>query len=254
MPFDIRPFELTFRHLGTKKGFLLEKEGRFSEVSPLPGRSLETLDDALEQLKAVQKGWRGPLYPSVQFGLYGLSCPQVTSIPCALFLYGTPQEVLQTESHGCTVAKLKVGHWSVPQALDVIASLPLKLRLDFNHRWPPNQVLELCSKISPDQIEFLEDAGCTVPGFTEAHDEHLKPTIWKPMVRGLPPPHQHLILSSSLESSIGLHQIAALIETHQIPDHVLGIGTHLNLEHDLVQNSATLQAGRLHFPSSWVLS
>ncbi len=271
MQFNIRPFELKYRHLPAKKGFILEKDGRFSEVSPLPGRSTETIADVLEQLKAVQKGWpkrcpkgwRGRLYPSVEFGLHsllglsGLSCPPIASVPCALFLCGTPDEVYHAsqQSHGCTIAKLKVGHWSVHEALDVIRSLPFKLRLDFNHRWDEKQVHELCSHLSPHQIEFLEDPGCIVPGFQQASDEepsHGFP-IWKPMVRGLPPPKQPLILSSSLESSIGLHQIAALMQTHQIPDHVLGIGTGLNLEQDLVQNPAVLREGRLHFPPSWEL-
>ncbi len=256
MQFEIRPFELKHKRLPTKKGVLLEQEGRISEVSPLPGRSCETLDEAIEQLHAVQKGWKGPLYPSVEFGLYGLMVPPVESIPCALFLYGTPDEVLKTNPHGCTSAKLKVGHWSVRQALSVIQALPFRLRLDFNLQWKPKDVEKLCSQLSPTQIEFLEDAGTVIPGFNAAYDERLSLkslNVWKPMVRGLPSPKEQLILSSSLESSIGLHQIASLIQTHQIPSHVLGLGTILHLENDLVQNSAFLKDGRLHFPPSWIL-
>lgn len=246
MQFDIHPFELKHRHLPTKRGFLLEKEGRLSEVSPLPGWNKETADEALEQLHAVQKGWRGPLYPSVEFGLYGLTCPQVTSIPCALFLCGTPDEVLKTVQlpHDCTTAKLKLGRWSVPEARDVIAAIPFKLRIDFNNLWNEKDVHALCSHLSPEQIEFLEDPGCTVPGFNHASDST---NVWKPMVRGLPPPRAPIILSSALESSIGLHQIASLLQTHQIPAHIVGLGTILNLENDLVQNSATLKDGHLHF-------
>lgn len=256
MQFEIRPFELKHRRLPTKRGVLLCKEGRLSEVSPLPGRNTETLEEAVEQLHAVQKGWKGPLYPSVEFGLYGLIAPPVESIPCALFLYGTPDEVLKTDPHGCTTAKLKVGHWSVRQALTVIQALPFKLRLDFNLQWKPSDVQKLCSELSPTQIEFLEDAGTTVPGFTPAYDERISLkslNIWKPMVRGLPTSSQQLILSSSLESSIGLHQIATLLHTHKIPSHTLGLGTILHLENDLVKNSAVLKDGKLHFPSSWIL-
>lgn len=255
MQFEIRPFELKHKRLPTKKGVLLLKEGRYSEVSPLPGRSIETLSDAIEQLHAVQKGWKGPLYPSVEFGLYGLVAPPIDSIPCALFLYGTPDEVLKTASHGCTCAKLKVGHWSVEQAVAVIQLLPYKLRLDFNDQWKPMDVEKLCSQISPNQIEFLEDAGTYIPGFTSAHDKTVSQSlcVWKPMVRGVPSTKQEIILSSSLESSIGLHQIATLVQTHKIPSHALGLGTLLHLENDLVQNTAYLKEGRLHFPSSWVL-
>ncbi|MBP7073915.1 MAG: hypothetical protein KBA81_00835 [Rhabdochlamydiaceae bacterium] len=255
MQFEIEPFEIKLKGFPAKKGVLLEKEGRYSEVSPLPGRSIETYQDALEQLHAVKKGWRGPLFPSVEFGIYGLIAPLAASVPCALFLYGTPDEVLKTAetAHGCTVAKLKVGHWTMDEALAVIRALPFKLRLDFNHLWESAKVHQLCAKLSPDQIEFLEDAGSSVPGFIEAVDERESPTIWKPMVRGLPSPREHLILSSSFESSIGLHQIASLIQSHQIPPHVLGIGTITHLEQDLVQNPAVLKDGKLHFPTSWIL-
>ncbi len=255
MQFEISPFEIKLKGFPAKKGFLLEKEGRFSEVSPLPGRSIETYEEALEQLQAVKKGWRGPLFPSVEFGLYGLIAPQVSSIPCALFLFGTPDEVLKTAetAHGCTVAKLKVGHWTVGETLAVIQELPFKLRLDFNHQWTPAHVHQLCAKLSPDQIEFLEDAGSSVPGVIGVQDKGDLPTIWKPMVRGLPLPKQPLILSSSFESSVGLQQIASLIQSHQIPPHILGIGTISHLEQDLVQNPAILKDGKLHFPNQWIL-
>lgn len=252
MQFDIRPFELRHRHYPPKKGLLLEKEGRLSEVSPLLGRSLETYDDALEQLEAVQRGWIGPVYPSVAFGLYGLSAPRVTSIPCALFVSGTPNEALKRleNPYGCTVAKLKVKNWTLAQTLDVIQSTTLKLRIDFEHSWPEANIRDLCAKLDPNQIDFLEDAGCTIPDFISL-DDHF--SVWKPMICGLPPPKSRIILSSSLESSIGLHHIASLIQSHQIPYHTLGLGTILNLENDLVQNSTVLKDGHLHFPTTWSL-
>lgn len=252
MQFNIRPFELRHRHYPSKKGLLLEKDSNLSEVAPLPGRSIETYDEALEQLQAVQRGWAGPVYPSVAFGLYGLSAPRVASIPCALFLSGSPADALkQLENpYGCTVAKLKVKNWKLAQTLDVIQSTNLKLRIDFEHSWPEVAVRDLCSKLDPNQIEFLEDAGCTIPGFVTLDEQT---SIWKPMVRGLPPLKSPLILSSALESSIGLHHIASLIQSHQISHHVVGLGTILNLENDLVENSATLKNGQLHFPTTWQL-
>ncbi len=250
MQFNIRPFELRHRHYLPKKGLLLEKDGNLSEVAPLPGRSIETYDDALEQLQAIQRGWAGPVYSSVAFGLYGLSALRVASIPCALFLSGSPTDVLNRleNPHGCTVAKLKVKNWTVAQTLDVIQSTNLKLRIDFENNWPEETIRSLCSKLDPTQIEFLEDAGCAIPGFTSLDE---RTSVWKPMVRGLPPLKSPLILSSSLESSIGLHHIASLIQSHQISHHVLGLGTILNLENDLVHNSAILKDGHLHFPTTW---
>ncbi len=259
MQFKIYQFEIHHRHLASKRGLLLEdSKGSLSEVSPLEGRSQETLEQALEQLKALQQGWRGPLLPSVEFGLYGLSAPQVRSAPCALLLCGTPDEVLSLahSSHGCTLAKLKVGHWSVAEARDVTEALPLRLRLDFNHRWSEKQVRELCSHLSPCQIDFLEDPGCSVSPFAEACDvdasDHLI-QVWKPMVRGMPLKRRPVILSSALESSIGLHHIASLTQSHAIPAHALGLGTGAYLENDLVNNPPILKDGQLHFPLQWDL-
>ncbi len=229
---------------------LLEENGRYSEVSPLPGWNQESLDDALAQLKAIQNGYKGPLYPSVAFGLYGLTAPHISCVPYALFLSGTPDEVLQAAvaPHGAHVAKLKVGCWDLPTTLSVIRSIPLKLRLDFNLRWTPNNVFELCSHLSPDQIEFLEDPGCTVPGFAHASDST---NVWKPTVRGLPTHGASIILSSAMESSISLHNIAALTLSHHIPPHILGIGTLTHTQGDLVQNPATYKDGHIHFPTDW---
>ena len=229
---------------------LLEENGRFSEVSPLQGWNKECTDDALTQLKAIQNGYKGPFYPSVAFGLYGLTAPHISSVPYALFLSGKPDDVIQTahSTHGAHVAKLKVGHWDLATTLSVIRSIPLKLRLDFNLRWQPSDVLTLCSHLSPKQIEFLEDPGCTVPGFSHASDST---NVWKPTVRGLPPHGASLILSSAMESSIGLHNIAALTLSHAIVPHILGIGTLTHISDDLVQNPATYKDGHIHFPTEW---
>lgn len=229
---------------------LLEENGHYSEVSPLPGWNQESLDDALTQLKAIQNGCKGPLYPSVAFGLYGLNAPRISSVPYALFLSGTPDEVLQAahSPHGAHLAKLKVGHWNLPTTLSVIRSIPLKLRLDFNLLWQPSDVFKLCSHLSPEQIDFLEDPGCVVPGFSHASDTT---SVWKPTVRGLPSHGASIILSSAMESSIGIHNVAALTLSHHIPSHILGIGTLTHINDDLVQNPATYKDGHIHFPPEW---
>ena len=253
MDFKIHPFEQTYRHFPLKRGVLLEgANGAWSEISPLPGRSIETLSMAIDQLEAIQQGFAGPYLPSVAFGLYGLTAPYTASVPCALFLAGPPDAVLKTaeEPHGCTHAKVKVGSWSLEEAIDVLRILTARftVRIDFNLAWKQDAVHRLCAHLPLDKVEFLEDPGCPVhpfPVFSDA--EGLSPTVWKPMVRGLPTKRAPLILSSSFETSIGLHHIASLIQSHLIPLHALGIGT-LHQERDVVQNGAYLENGRIHFP------
>lgn len=262
MRFNIHHFELKHRHFPTKQGLLLESlQGKWSEVSPLPGRSEETLQDALDQLQALQNGWSGPLLPSVAFGIYSLTAPPILSAPCAPLFTGTPKEVLKmaAEMQGFKTAKLKVGPWKVDQALDIIQHLSnrFRLRIDFNSAWKKTDIDWLCSRLAPDQIEFLEDPGYATGNFPVASDAETLSSciqVWKPMVRGLPQNGQSLILSSALESSIGLQSIASLITSHNIPHHIVGLGTILYTENDLVRNSAWLKEGHIHFPPSWEIN
>jgi O-succinylbenzoate synthase len=258
MAFKIHPFELKHRHFPHKKGVLLEgTNGNWSEVSPLPGRSSETLNEAIDQLTAIlSQGYCGPYFPSVAFGLYGLTAPFIPHVPCALLLAGTPSDVLKMieEPHGCTYVKLKVGTWSVAQALRVIPFLSDRffLRIDFNHAWEPSAVHKLCAHLNPKKIEFLEDPGCDIAPFHTRHDTYpSSATIWKPMVRGLPPVKAPVILSSAFETSIGLQHIASLLSHCDIPEHVLGLGTGMYRENDVVSNPAFLKDGKLHFPKRW---
>lgn len=257
MDFKIHLFEIKHRYFPSKKGVLLEgKNGNWSEVSPLPGRSVETLEEATAQLQAVCQGFKGPYFPSVAFGLYGLTAPFIESVPCALLLCGSPQEVTKRadEPHGCRNVKIKVDTWSASQAIEIVPTLSQRflLRIDFNHAWPPSDVYKLCSYLCPDHIEFLEDPGCDVAPFRALYDTH-SPSIgvWKPMVRGLPPLGANVILSSAFETSIGLRHVASLLKSRNIPAHVLGLGTGMYRENDVVSCGAFLESGRLYFPKEW---
>jgi O-succinylbenzoate synthase len=72
--------------------------------------------------------------------------------------------------------------------------------------------------------------------------------VWKPMVRGLPEKKSRVILSSSYESSIGIHQIASLAKNWEIPIHPLGIGTVIHLQEDLLEDPPFIKDGKVHFP------
>ena len=115
------------RRLKTRDGLLLrlrdgEREG-WGEISPLPGFSLETLDDARTALLAWASAWRDgedgalPAPPSAAFGA---SCalaelcgelPQAADYRAAPLCSGDPDELFARLSlmPGEKVAKVKVG-------------------------------------------------------------------------------------------------------------------------------------------------
>ncbi len=227
MKFKIYHFKIIQAIFGIKEGFLLQSEKNWSEVSPLPGRSRETLSQALEQLKAVQNGYQGPLFPSVEFGLFGLTAPRISEAPVCLFLNGTVQDILKhaQQNHGCKAAKLKLGHLDVTAAVFLARTLKqdFRLRLDIGGNWSKEQISTFLSHFAPEDFEFIEDPGHDVSPFPMASDDHClgSTLVWKPMVKGLPEKKTPVILSSSYESGIGIHQIATLAQALEIPAHPL---------------------------------
>jgi O-succinylbenzoate synthase len=254
--FKIHPFSLHQQGYGPKEGVLLEgPDGEWAEVSPLPGRSQETLAAAISQLKAVQQGYQGPLFPSVAFGLFGLKAPRLFQAPVALFLAGDIETITEIASrpYGCKVAKVKIAPFDLSTAVSLVQHLKktFHLRIDVGAKWEQDKLFSFLSHFSPDDFEFIEDPGFDITPFPMASDEFVQGgiTIWKPMVKGLPPPQAQLILSSSYESAIGLHQIAAL----DTPPHALGIGTFVNLREDVLQEELVIEDGMVKFPRQFTI-
>ncbi len=241
--------------LAKNKIFIYRSRKGWGEVSPLPSRSQETLQECLIQLQALQAGWRGPLYPSVAFALESADHPfEEITWPVAYLLMGSEKEIFEraSKARDFEVAKLKVGDLSVSQAIKIAQKLKnqFRLRIDFNGKWTPEQVQEFCSYFQPTDFEFLEDSGIAVQGFTLASDEVQKNeaewSVWKPTVKGIPKPHDRLILSSAWESGLGIACIAALAARLELPPHPIGIGTYFYLQDDLLEKPLHISKGKLH--------
>lgn len=257
MDFKIFHFKIFQDHYGVKEGFLLYNGKNWSEVSPLPGRNRESLSQVLEQLKAIQMGYQGPFFPSVEFGLFGLTAPQVSSAAVCLFLNGPVPDLLKQAKtyQGCTHAKLKLGPFDLATAIFLVRLLKeaFRLRLDINGAWDEGKLRDFLSHFVPSDFEFIEDPGFDISPFPMASDDQFwgSAKIWKPMVLGLPEKKKSVILSSSYESSIGLHQIAALAEQWEIPEYPLGIGTGIHLHEDLLENRPFIREGKIYFPEEF---
>ncbi|KHD26642.1 O-succinylbenzoate synthase [Vibrio caribbeanicus] len=274
--------------LKQREGFVVELEldgetGR-GEIAPLPGFSLESMDDAYSQLVEQLALWRegrtfefDKLYPSVAFGLSMAQLelenqlPQSGCYQAAPLCSGDPDELLPklNAMTGDKVAKIKVGLYEpIRDGMLVslfLESIPdLTLRLDANRAWTAEKAQQFAKKVAPSlrgRIAFIEEP-CQAPGdsfsfaintgIAIAWDETLqhairkddfkledfngaKAIIIKPTLIGSVQLCIELIerakalgikavISSSIESSLGLTQLARLAQW-QLPDEVPGLDT-----------------------------
>lgn len=274
------------RRLKTRDGFFVhlqqdEQEG-WGEISPLPGFSLESLDEAQSALLTWVKAWREganpalPDAPSAAFGISSAlaeldgSLPEEANYRAAPLCTGDPDELfaLLAAMPGEKVAKIKVGLYEAVRdgmvANLLLEAIPdLHLRLDANRAWTPLKAQQFARYINPayrSRIAFLEEpcktrddsrAFARETGIAIAWDESLREddfefvaepgvsaVVIKPTLTGsLAKVREQVsaahalgltaVISSSIESSLGLTQLAR-IAAWLTPDTVPGLDT-LNL-------------------------
>lgn len=171
------------RRLKTRDGLFVhlrqgEREG-WGEISPLPGFSLESLDDAQAALLAWARAWRegaNPALPDLPSAAFGISCalaeldgslPQEANYRAAPLCTGDPDELfaLLSAMPGEKVAKIKVGLYEAVRdgmvANLLLEAIPdLRLRLDANRAWTPLKAQQFAKYVNPayrNRIAFLEE-------------------------------------------------------------------------------------------------
>ncbi|EPK7284202.1 o-succinylbenzoate synthase [Citrobacter farmeri] len=270
------------RRLKTRDGLYVRlhdgaRQG-WGEISPLPGFSQETWEEAQTVLLAWVDGWlQGedvlPTMPSVAFGV---SCalaelegalPEEADYRVAPLCTGDPDDlVLQlADMPGEKVAKVKVGLYEAVRDGMVVNLLleaipELQLRLDANRAWTPLKAQQFAKYVNPDyrnRIAFLEEpcktrddsrAFTRETGIAIAWDESLREAdfvfeaeegvravVIKPTLTGsLDKVREQVqaahalgltaVISSSIESSLGLTQLAR-IAAWLTPDTIPGLDT-----------------------------
>ncbi|MBF0031105.1 o-succinylbenzoate synthase [Citrobacter freundii] len=270
------------RRLKTRDGLYIclrdgESEG-WGEISPLPGFSQESWEEAQTELLAWVKGWlQGddslPQLPSVAFGV---SCalaelagvlPLDADYRAAPLCTGDPDDlVLQlADMPGEKVAKIKVGLYEAVRdgmvANLLLEAIPeLHLRLDANRAWTPLKAQQFAKYVNPEyreRIAFLEepcktrddsrafaretgiaiawDESLREADFTFEAEEGVKAVVIKPTLTGsLDKVREQVaaahalgltaVISSSIESSLGLTQLAR-IAAWLTPQTIPGLDT-----------------------------
>lgn len=164
---------------------LIDEKGNqaMGEVSPLPGFSEETLEDAfneyhLQKQTLLNTTWtidniysKIPQYikcPSLRFGfesaLLSLLDPLPKfDIPISGFLIGDEKLILEQaddqEKLGYLTAKLKVGNLSLDVAGRLIHRIKdrFRLRIDVNQAWNDQDSLNFFSQFPSDSFDYVEE-------------------------------------------------------------------------------------------------
>ena len=171
-----------------RKGILITLTNQYgktttTEVSPLPGFSRETHEEALHQLQKLKQRllttwWTKQalyylnnlgLFPSVYFGIESAlldlldPLPEPTPSKTYALLFGSPEEIFfrsqEVYDEGFRHAKVKLGHFTPQTAHKIIEKLGecFRLRLDLNRKWPIEETLAFCKAYPDDFFEYIEE-------------------------------------------------------------------------------------------------
>ena len=172
-----QPLTFKGRRLANREGLLVAINGQWGEIAPLPGFSIETLEEAEAQslacLAALRRGEKAfPALASVQFG-FGCAQRQWPSklsaaLPPYPLLQGEPAALIQSLSATHWQAspparlKLKVARYAMEEELALIKQLgerfpTTKLILDANGGWTREQAHRFCARLTLEQIDYLEE-------------------------------------------------------------------------------------------------
>ena len=192
-PLHLKPQDLKLQPLTHRQGLVLQwhhsNGSEWSEVSPLPGFSKESLDEAESQLNQFLESYsvqlkrhnslqslntliNVKLYPSVRFGiemglmkLFRLNQENKnqsnTPIAIAGLITGNLVDIKRYSDY--PVIKVKVGRQSLSKDINNINKLlqhtdnKQSLRLDSNQSWTLQQAKQFFSEVPNDQIEFIEE-------------------------------------------------------------------------------------------------
>jgi len=185
-------YPLSFRgiELSAREGVILQVENNngafnFAEISPLPGFSKETLQQAIEQIKTVFNNYllknkakniadlnnlsEIPLYPSVQFALdcilHNIPISELVKTAASIpLLQGDNHAVLKQylQLNKPDRIKLKVARQAVPADISLFSALSalnknLLIRCDANQSWSFAQADLFFANINHKMLDYIEE-------------------------------------------------------------------------------------------------
>jgi O-succinylbenzoate synthase len=254
-----------------RRGVVLEwADGMWTEASPLPGFSKDSIEEVLQAIEA--KNFKAPL-PSLQFALERLEEVKEPLAYCGLLL-GDPEAMLKQASD-MRHAKLKLKGIDFKAAIALTKELSKKmmLRIDFNRSLDLEEALFFAKECESDAIEFYEEPlknphELQYFPFPIALDETLREKgfeslsclpqvaalVIKPTMTGnlrackaYEQFRKPIVLSACFESGVGIAQILRFAP-HFKSLLALGIDTYRYLKNDLLETPLRFENGFCYPP------
>ena len=265
-----------------RQGVLLERNGQWSEASPLPGFSPETIDEVIAGLRGKQKP-----PASLRFALSALEEPFIASlsVPYNFLLLSAAEKVAErvTECRlsNCQAVKIKVGQGSLEADIELVKkvrqALPAdtELRLDANQAWDFEEAVSFMESLEDLDFQYIEEPLrdplrleelYRLTGVQYALDESLvaandlapwpnaaaficKPTLLggRRAVEELARSGKPIVFSAAFESGVGIMRIMQLAAEFS-PTIPAGLDTLAWLADDLLLGSLQQEEGRITAP------
>lgn len=273
-------YDIPYVTRGSRQGLLVcftSSDGKESwgEIAPFPGRSQETLDQALAQLLQLlnSKQPDDEIFPSVQFGLESALSPQMPlSAPLYALLSGDPDAVLKqaeaASAHGYSTVKLKVSSFPIAVAQKLIHTLKerFRIRVDCNSAFSFDEAMSLFSPFPQEIFDYIEDptyelqhlpafshpfaldetvqryASLPIAEYRNLYGFILKPTVLggekgcRSIVEFAQKRGLKIVFSCAFESGLGLLQILKLASRFNLVSDPLGLDTYRHLKQDLLKS------------------
>jgi len=205
---------------------LKDAEGKESigEIAPLPGRSAETLEESLQELKKVRDKFiqkeLSPVFfpPSLMFGLemalHQFMHPLTQNIPFLLqYIFDNHHAHFPSSTSPIKVKLPSSTIQAIELCQNIIKTHQNAIRIDAGREWDLQQAIQFCSHFSPDNFVYIEDPVKDFSdlkrfhestNFSFALDDHL---LFQPMERilslnGL----SHIVLKPMIHGGIHVCQ------------------------------------------------
>ena len=273
-------------HTEYREGILLRSTTNpniWSEASPLPGFSTDTLDDVKASLDSNNID-----VPSLEFAVESLSSdfPISGKIPVCALLASTDLDSFtysanQLSDSPFRAVKVKVGRSSIEDDIRRVGALrnalraDQSIRLDSNRSWNLPEAIHFANQIAEFQIDFIEEpvenpndleqffaeSGCRyaldetlvdqrfdVQDFPNASVFVVKPTIIGRFsrIKSLIALEKPIVFSSVFESGVGIYQIGRMAAACS-ENIAVGLDTYRWLKEDVVLTPWSFDDGYFEF-------
>ncbi|MBM3201048.1 MAG: hypothetical protein FJZ56_01400 [Chlamydiae bacterium] len=282
--FKIYAFSLPLFNEEVRNGFLIELKNdqgatSYGEVSPLPGRSIETRQEALFALFKLQEQFiQGQFSPfalpaSVAFGMESALLSLKAPIEYPLVCNYTALSFGKWEETSAKQVKIKVSHLSFEDTVTVCNQYlkqGKRLILDFNKSWSKEAILKLRKEFGKEDFDGLEDPTNVLEDIEELyeatgfafHVDELFSTTFIPkgvsaivikpsltgniaVIQAIKSKKIPIRLSSAFESEVGLMHIIRLSKLLDIQSP-LGIDTSKIFKKHLIHSPFVYRDDEIH--------